>query len=107
MPLSPSFLHALLRGRRLLRLRVDLMDTSAVDTTDTPHLLTFHRNQKYVERLQRVRRSADDAKISTEHEQKNMMEVGGRISIGLPPLSNQCFRIFFFNPIKKTAQILE
>ena len=75
VPLSPASLHTLLRGRRLLRLRVDLTDTSAIDTSDAPHLLTFHRNRKYMEMLKRVRRAADD-KVQTAELEQTGDEVG-------------------------------
>ncbi|KAL5969873.1 Bone morphogenetic protein 2 [Taenia solium] len=58
VPLPPASLYNLLRQRRLLRLRVDLADTSVIDTSPTPHLLTFHRSRERTERLRRARRDA-------------------------------------------------
>ncbi|VDK34802.1 unnamed protein product [Taenia asiatica] len=58
VPLPPASLYNLLRQKRLLRLQVDLADTSAIDTSPTPHLLTFHRSRERTERLRRARRDA-------------------------------------------------
>ncbi|KAL5107446.1 Univin [Taenia crassiceps] len=58
VPLPPASLYSLLRQKRLLRLQVDLADTSVIDTSPKPHLLTFHRSRERTERLGRARRDA-------------------------------------------------
>ncbi|KAH9280384.1 Bone morphogenetic protein 2 [Echinococcus granulosus] len=71
VPLPPASLYNLLRQKRLLRLRVDLADANVIDTSHTPHLLTFHRSRERTERLKRARRDTS-ADVNLEaFEQRN------------------------------------
>ncbi len=56
IPLPPSALRQLQRRRRILRLRVLLSDSVAVDTKSIPHVLTYHRNTDLSDRLKRRQR---------------------------------------------------
>lgn len=78
VPLSPASLYNLLRQKRLLRLRIDLADTSVIDTSPTPHLLTFHRSQERTERLRRARRDAGvDVNLQTVNQGNPVNEIRG------------------------------